>query len=605
MMTNDNDNDDTPPQEFNFSTHVEKLKDILEKGSERDVSTKMEKVQKFVNWGDFLDVLITLLGSDNTNINSGVDFDYKYNHKYNTFGSATETDTNMTRLNQVQVVQVLHSPLTRNVQVYIDKSDQFHREYTTHNDTILQMALRRSPPNNVLDFFSEVSESYRCSKRLFELINTIHLEDKFWIDVDATLKEIEKEQQMKIKSMVEDTNTDADADTDTDADHEQQRRLKAQAFMKEICEIRHSWREDTLLSVATRRDPPLHIIQKLLSYAPETIHFCDTPRYDWMPFQYSIAYNGKPEVVEALIPNDEIRAETNVLIEKDVYNLTPLLWSLYYGAPVAVVKTLVDADISDGKKSLHVRNNKGEKPFENAITASTDMAIVEILLPPNEKIQDIEAAMLRSVLGLRSMVSDIKEEYTVSREIYHSLAEVIARRPNLQMMLQYMSCESLPTAIMVSECYAKIMFIVAFHNLSKAYLLQQQELEEIEAEQEGPFFRSNVLLDEERVSFILLCIALVYTIFRELHQMKCIGLAYVTSPWNWFDLLFIVLSLCTLLQLGGANLFTFDTGTRRELILITSAVAWANLLFFIRSIFLPFAVFVSGLIGVVSKNACC
>ncbi len=620
MVMNDNDNDHTPPQEFNVSTHVEKLRDILEKGAcEREVSTKMEKVQKFVNWGDFLDVLF-LLGSDNpnTNTNSGIDFDYKYSYKYNSFGSssATETETNMTRLNQVQVVQVLHSPLTRNVQVYMDESDQFHREYTTHNDTILQMALRRSPPNNVLDFFSEVSESYRRSRRLFELINTITIEDEEWIDVDGTLKEIEKEQQMKIQSMMEDTHTNTD--TDTDADHEQ-RRLKAQAFMKEICEIRHSWREDTLLSVATRRDPPLHIIQKLLSYAPETIHFRDTPRYDWMPFVYSLAYNAIPDVVEALIPNGEIRVETNVLIEKDVYDLTPLHWSLYYGAPVAVVKTLVDADISDGKKSLHVRNNKGEKPFEKAITASTDMAIVKELLPPGENIDDIEKAMVRSVIGLQSKVSDTKE-YTVSPRTYQSLAEAIAKKPNLQRMLRYKSSESVATAIMVSECYVNIMFLVAFHNLSKAYLLQQQQLEGVEAGQEGAFFRTNVLLDEERVSFILLCIALGYTIFREVHQMINTGLAYITSPWNWFDVLFIVLStfsLCVMLQLGGEGvgvnssasengLFTFDDAGRiRQLILVTSAIAWANLLFFIRSIFLPFAVFVSGLIGVVSKNACC
>ena len=489
---------------FDCSEHIKNLKDILETGaSDRDVSTKMEKVQKSVKWDSFMDIFGSIDGSK----------DYCYNDIADNNGSDRTSVRSKTNTRNLRLNKVLHSPMIRNVQVYKDNSETEHRDYTTHNDTILQMALRRSPPKNVLDFFSEVSESYRRSRHLFELIDTITLEDEEWIDIEATLKKIEKEQGDE---------------------------KKFKALMKEICEIRHSWREDTLVSIATRRDPPLYIIKKLLSYAPETIHFRDTPRYDWMPFVYSLAYNAIPDVVKVLIPNVEIRKETNVLISKDVYDLTPLQWSLYYGAPVAVVKTLVDADISEGKKSLHIRNSKEERPFEKAITASTDMAIVKELLPPDENIQDIEKAMVRSVIGLKSKVSNMKE-YKVSPRTYQSLAEAIAKKHNLQRMLRYKSSESVATAIMVSECYAKIMFIVAFHNLSKAHLQQQQQLQEVEAEQEGVFFRANMLIDEERVSFILLCIALVYTIIREVHQMFNTGLAYVTSLWNWFDLLFIIL----------------------------------------------------------------
>jgi len=114
-----------------------------------------------------------------------------------------------------------------------------------------------------------------------------------------------------------------------------------------------------------------------------------------------------------------------------------------------------------------------------------------------------------------------------------------------------------------------------------------------------------MLIEEELVSFVLLCIALAYTIFREVHQIINAGLTYVTSLWNWFDLLFIFLSIFSMSMMlhlvGGASPSTFDEETNREIILITSSIAWANLLFFIRSIFLPFAVFVSGLLGVFRK----
>jgi len=289
--------------------HIEALQIILNIASERDVSLQMEACKQIVQWDDF---------------------------------KAYFRDIPIGRREAV-----LHTQFKREVQVYKDHSDIKHRKYMT-TDTILEMALRRTPTNNVLEMFVRSSKSYKLSKEIFDQMNTITLENEEWLD---------------IRFLFDDNPS----------------LLSNPPLLNQVCTIRHTWREDTFLSVAARRDPPVSMIKKLISYAPGAISMRDTPLYDWMPFVYALAYNAIPEVVEALIPPSETLETSSVLITKDVYNLTPLHWSLFYGTPAEAVKSLVDADAS--KESLLIEDAQGKKPFEVAISESPDMAIVEVLLP--------------------------------------------------------------------------------------------------------------------------------------------------------------------------------------------------------------------------------
>ena len=81
---------------------------------------------------------------------------------------------------------MLEQPIERTVQVKKDKDKENHRLYQIE-DTILQKALRRSPPPNVLKVLEMISPTYRISKQIYDLINAMTMGDDEWTEIKRIL----------------------------------------------------------------------------------------------------------------------------------------------------------------------------------------------------------------------------------------------------------------------------------------------------------------------------------------------------------------------------------------------------------------------------------
>jgi len=437
-------------------------------------------------------------------------------------------------IEQRNQLQVISEKFERDVQVYKDGSDALHSQYKC-DDSILLMATRRTPSKEVVKILSHISKEYRSSKEIFEVITNISIENEEWLEVHKKLDKIDSDEE----------------------------------FMRKVCLVRHTWREDNLLSVTARRDAPLGIVKRLLKYAPETITVKDTPAYNWIPLVYSLAYNAIPEVIKELTPNHEFLSETGLLFNKDVYDLTPLHWALFYGATSEVIKHLVDADKSKPKKSLLVKNSKGKRPLDVAITETSEMKIIEAVLPEGNDLDTVEKTMVRSIASYDG-------EYEVSARAYYSLAQTVEKKGDLQRVLIGKSLENIPTFMMISEFYMDIILIYTFEMLAKSYLLGHTKL----STSGNEFY------------IFLLMVGLLYNLVREVNQVVATGLSWIGSPWNWFDVSCIVLTFSAAIDMLSQG----DPEENRTLLLITVVLLWSKLLLFLRSTILPFAIFVNGLL---------
>jgi hypothetical protein len=477
---------------------------------------------------------------------------------------------------------MLEQPIERTVQVKKDKDKENHRLYQIE-DTILQKALRRSPPPNVLKELEMISPTYRISKQIYDLINAMTMGDDEWTEIKRILYRLTVS---KIYGLT-------DAET------------------KNVFRIRHGWREDTLLMISARRDPPLKVVRELLKGCRESIAIVDTALYDWIPLIYAIAYGAKPDVTKAMIPLKEDfdslapLQEHNFLEEVDVYNRTPLHWTVFYDAPLATIIALKEKTPS---RALDTEDDLDMRPFELAISEGAAMEIVEALLPDSiPDFETVEMNIIRSFIykktkpsrrrtqkegadefedhNVRAINKALEKEdefadmkrYDASPKCIPYLAKQLAEKKSLQNLLIAKSCHTIPTFIMMLDFYACIMLLWSFRESSMHYLSGE----------------------EPSVSSLTWVHVLLFTAsfmsFRELCQMCIGGMDWFLNLWNYFDV-----STCILTIWCGLKMLANDTGSNfPTLVIWTTAFVWANALFFMRKTFLRFAIFVSGLISII------
>lgn len=477
---------------------------------------------------------------------------------------------------------ILEHPIERTVYVKKDSSTADHRTYTIH-DTILLKALRRSPPEYVLHELAMISPSYRISKEIYNLILPMTMADDEWTDIKRILYRLNVSKSYGL----------------TDPQ------------IKNVFRIRHGWREDTLLMISSRRDPPLKIVQELLKACRDSIAIVDTALYDWIPMIYAIAYGAKSEVTEAMIPTkDDFQSlkalqEFNFLECVDVYNRTPLHWTVFYDATLETVNALKDLSPSH---ALDMRDNLNKRPFELAISEGTSMEIVEALLPGSiPDFETVEMNIVRSCIykkvrssntvagpalgnefkdhpSLGTGISQDEEDefadmlrYDVSSKSIPYLAKQLAMKPNLQKILIAKSCQTVPTVVLMLDFYACILLILSFRECSTFYL-------EIEATPSSA-----------PIWLYVLALTVGYMSMREICQMYAGGLIWITSFWNYLDLsIIVVVAWC------GLKMRVNDTGSYfPTLVVYATALIWMNALVFLRSTFLRFAIFVNGLMTIV------
>jgi len=481
---------------------------------------------------------------------------------------------------------ILEEPLERSVVVHKDKPNEdksendLHRSYNI-KDTIIEKALRRCPPAPVLEELTKLSVTYRYSKKLYDLIDQVPMDDEEWTEIKRHLYRL---CISKIYGLSE-------------------------KEIKRVFCIRHGWREDTLLMLVARRNPPLKVVDIMLKICRESIAIVDTPLYDWIPVIYAIAYGASHEVISAMIPdNDDFATlqplkEFNFLEDVDVYNRTPLHWTVFYGAKMETVIALRENSLSE---ALDKRDDLNKKPFEMAINEGTSMDIVEALLPDSLDFAQVEANVVRSIIYRKlrdtshlpeSIGGDDefndhnhggwfdgedefadKKRYDVSYKVIPHLAKEIPKKHHLQQIMISKSCQTIPIVFLMLDLYACLVLIISFRCSTNYYLTP-----EVVPETLTPWL------------FVLM-ISISYMGLRELSQIYLEGASWLTDLWNLWDGTTITLVIwCTV------KMLTKDIGHSAfpAVAIAATAMVWFNALVFLRSTFLRFSIFVSGLVTII------
>ena len=357
---------------------------------------------------------------------------------------------------------MVEQPIERGVQVKKIENKEGLRAYEIR-DSILQKALRRSPPPNVIEELIVLSPTYNLSKKLYDLISAVSLEDGDWTEIQKFLHRVTVRNEHGL----------------TDAE------------IENVFRLRHGWKEDTLLMITSRRNPPLKVVKDMLNIWRESIATVNTPLYDRIPMIYAFGHGAQPEVMKELIPTvDDLYLisplqENNFLEKFDVFNMTPIHWAILYGVSLEVINTLIERASSE---LLEQEDYNGMKLFEYAISQGASIEIVEALLPNSiPDIETIESNIIRSFLAKKKYSSvevsqngeiddfqdhntsavkraqekedecvDVKT-YEVSKEWNLYLSKQIAKKKNLQNLLTKNSCQTFPMFIFMMDIYTSIM----------------------------------------------------------------------------------------------------------------------------------------------------
>eukprot|EP00979_Chaetoceros_neogracilis_P003886 scaffold672_cov214-Chaetoceros_neogracile.AAC.2 len=478
---------------------------------------------------------------------------------------------------------ILEQPLDRKVNVKKDQPSEgksqnaAHRSYNIE-DTLLQSALRRCPPEEVLNELTQLSPAYLYSKQLYDIINTISMDDDEWTEIKRLVYRL---CISKIYSLSEEE-------------------------IKNVFRIRHGWREDTLLMLAARRNPPLKIIEAMLTACRECIAIVDTALYDWIPVIYAIAYGASHDVIAAMIPDEDDFAslqslkEYNFLEWADVYNRTPLHWTVFYGASIETVIFLKDKTSS---KALDMRDDHDKRPFEMAINEGTSMDVVEALLPDSMNFDAVEMNIIRSVIHKKVKTRthgsdshgdgfhdnkeagflDNEEEfadmkrYDVSSKVIPYLAKALQKKQLLQNIMIAKSCQTVPIFFLMLDFYSCVFLILSFRNSTIYYMASDVDSTEL-----TPWL-------------MVLTATISYMTFRELFELYLGGVSWFFDLWNLCDATTIAFVVWCIVKM-----ITKDFGDSYPAMSVAAtALIWFNALAFLRATFLRFSIFVSGLITII------
>jgi len=510
---------------------------------------------------------------------------------------------------------ILEQPFERLVNVNKDQpnadksKNKKHRSYLIE-DTILQCALRRCPPKEVLDELKRLSPTYRHSKELYDLIDKVPMDDDEWTEIKRILYRL---------------CFSASCDL-------------SETEVKNVFTIRHGWREDTLLMLSARRNPPLKVIDAMLKKCHECIAIVDTALYDWIPVIYAIAYGASHEVIVAMIPDENDcqnllpLKEFNFLENFDVYNRTPLHWTVFYGASVETVIALRKKTFSE---ALNKKDDLNKRPFEMAINEGTSMEVVEALLPDGLDFATVEMNIIRSIIhkkvnydsylhsskadvsvihknfidtpiskGPKGGVDEFKDNdvvawqenehqakelqddedefadmkrYDVSSKIIPYLAKQLQKKQHLQDIMVAKSCQTIPIAFLMMDFYSCLLLILSFRSSITYYLTPE------------------FIPTESTPWLIVLASTILYMTFRELCQMYVGGISWFLDLWNLFDVTTIAIVAWCIVKMATNNIDDSFTA----ITVVAAAMVWFNALAFLRSTFLRFSIFVSGLMTII------
>mmetsp|Transcript_17798 Transcript_17798/g.37141 ORF Transcript_17798/g.37141 Transcript_17798/m.37141 type:complete len:913 (-) Transcript_17798:754-3492(-) len=405
--------------------------------------------------------------------------------------------------------------------------------------------------------------------------------------------------------------------------------------------------DTTALHVACRNEPPVDVVDILLMAAPDMIFWADS--FGWLPIHYAAANGARLEVVSLLLeayPDSRLTTDKrgrtplhfalgNVemppapeLVKQlagkkgesakwhDENQMLPIHYACAYGASKEVLEVLA----SSWEEGLSEADGKGRTALHFAMgnaDRANSPSLVEMLIeqcPGTMDAVDAENHLPLHLLSAKAATVDeskLEQRDTIQKclDIYLKadpkpsiefltgiqkmpewLRDVAVIHPTVQTALNSKISSRFPTMILMLDFYFLAATIGSFSLTS---------LESIERR----FNELNTTNADRSVSGALLSplyIGALYFLLREITQMISVRsqttvLAYVFDPENMLNLSFVFLTIyySILMQTGLGNDERFRTGAS-----FTLGICWNQVLAYLKSILIDFAVFVSGVVYV-------
>mmetsp|Transcript_3867 Transcript_3867/g.8515 ORF Transcript_3867/g.8515 Transcript_3867/m.8515 type:complete len:866 (-) Transcript_3867:203-2800(-) len=414
---------------------------------------------------------------------------------------------------------------------------------------------------------------------------------------------------------------------------------------KEAVELKGEF-DTTALHVACRNRPPVDVVDIMLMAAPDMIFWADS--FGWLPLHYACANGTDIGIVTLLLdayPDSKLTTDkrgrtplhfalgnvenppspalVKLLAGKsgesakwpDENDMLPIHYACAYGASVEVVTVLVHA----WEDSLQKTDAKGRTPLHFAMgnaDRENSPHVVKLLLDLNPSCMDqIDAEKLLPLHLLSTKAESVEESKFQTRDTMHKcldiylmakprtsiefltgiqkmpewLRDAAVIHPTVQTMLNTKISSRFPTMILMLDFYFLVAVIACF-SFTIIESLDRR------ANPNSPRPVSGAMLSP-------LYIGALYFLGREITQMISVRtqttiMAYLLSPENMLNLAFVFLTMyyTILMQTGLGNDLSFRTGAS-----ITMGICYLQVLAYLKSILIEFAVFVSGVTYVTTR----
>ena len=378
-------------------------------------------------------------------------------------------------------------------------------------------------------------------------------------------------------------------------------------YTSELLQMTRGEAENTIIHHLMMIDStPLFVVKDFLSTYPDSVLLRNANGAT--PLHLAAQQNMSPEIVSALLKKDKGKATLTIT---DAKGCTPLHLACIHGVTVDILHSTSD-DISRSviemllyedynKEALNMKDNLNRTPLMHAIMNGLSTEVVSLLLEASS--EETVEKLLRIIIGMplrerRVHGSDLpgfretnssksgqsydhffeSQIQDVSLRYFPCLAVEISANRHYQLLLSSRASDRIFTAIMMLDFYVYTLLIVGFSYLSDtAFRFWSGSSNQIDS------YWDNILY--------ALC---AYLLMREAIQARNEGMNWLIDLWNWLDMTNIVLVAMSVTLMRSDS----ESMTTRYVVMITGAIVWMMMLSFLRLTFLPFSVFVNGVINV-------
>lgn len=359
----------------------------------------------------------------------------------------------------------------------------------------------------------------------------------------------------------------------------------------------------TPLHLACRRRPPLDIIQSLVRASPRVLAWSDrnTTHPRWLPLHCAVEYRASSAVIQYLV-----KRYPQARLAQTAAGLTPLHLACSFhrfndGPPSPDVVDILSND--DDGQAVRALNNDELTPLDvflrsvGFVRRGSDRTSQG---KSNTTTDDIKSTMTNTMSTRQEYDSYVQTmkllvrrtppgsgKYIKSLRIAPTwLWDETLRLPEMQRFLNDRMKDALAIALLMGDFYAHLSLIVLFTIVANWTARDRFGDDGNDGSNIEGFY-------------YLLFVPNAYLILRDLIHFLTEGMLWYSSAWNWLDAMHDVMILVSTLIMTTERGANIDNENAVRLVLVaTGGLTWLMGLVFLKSTYLPFSVFISGVLNI-------